>query len=90
VVWKQESAADQIIISGKFLYATRVNQVMVALRLEEGPDTHFYASLLDPSEGKPIWTFHRTNRHIIDTQAQGKWVMIHFADQVLVLHFFSL
>jgi hypothetical protein len=78
------------MFSGKFLYATRVTHVIVALRLEDGPDTHYYDELLDPADGKPIWIFHRTNRHIVSTEADGKWAMIHFEDEVYVLNFFSL
>jgi len=90
VSWRIESVGDHALLSGKFLYSTRVSTSQAALRLEEGPDTHYNLKLLDPSSGNEIWRFHRTNQHIVKTEVQKNWILVHFEDEVLVLKFFSL
>ncbi|MDB6067228.1 MAG: Pyrrolo-quinoline quinone [Pedosphaera sp.] len=90
VLWRLDSVGDECLLSDKFLYATRVSTAYAALRLEEGPDTHFNLNLLDPSNGNVIWNYHEGNRRIIRTEVQKNWILLHFDDKVIVLKFFSL
>jgi len=90
VLWRIESVGDHALLSGKFLYSTRVSSSQAALRLEEGPDTHYNLKLLDPATGNEIWNFHRMNQKIIRTEVQDNWIMVQFEDEVVVLKFFSL
>ncbi|MDB6109365.1 MAG: Pyrrolo-quinoline quinone [Pedosphaera sp.] len=90
VLWRLESVGEECLISGKFVYATRVSQSMAWLKLEEGPDTHFNINLLNPSTGSVIWNFHQGNRRLIKTDVQKNWILLHFDDRVMVLKFFSL
>ena len=90
VLWRQESIGDDCMVSGKFLYSTRMSSTISALRLEEGPDSHYTLSLLSHSDGAPIWNFRRTNRTLLKTEVQKNWILLQFADEVLVMKFFSL
>lgn len=90
VKWRQEAVGEELMRSGKFLYATRVSMTYALLRLEEGPDTHYNLNLLDPSSGDVIWNFHRGNRRVIKTEVQNNWILLHMEDEVVVLKFFSL
>jgi outer membrane protein assembly factor BamB len=89
-LWRAESSGDDCIMSGKFIYSTRQKQSFAALRLEEGPDTHFFLHLLDPGNGSEIWTYHRVNHQLVKLAIQKNWIMVHFRDQVVVMKFFSL
>lgn len=90
VLWRLESVGEECLISGKFVYTTRVSQSVAWLKLEEGPDTHFNLNLLNPSSGSVIWNFHQGNRRVIKTEVQKNWILLHFDDRVMVLKFFSL
>ena len=90
VLWRLESIGDRCLLSGKFLYATRISTAYAALRLEDGPDTHYNLNLLAPANGNVIWNFHRGNQRLIKTEVQKNWILVHFQDEVLVLKFFSL
>jgi hypothetical protein len=90
VLWRIESYGDECMMSGKFLYATWVTQTQSALKLEEGPDTHFNLYLLKPSSGGVIWNFHVDNQHIVQTDVQQNWILLRFLDKLYVLKFFSL
>ncbi len=90
VLWRKESLGDECLLSGKFVYCTRHSTTIAALRLEEGPDTHFNLNLLSPSSGDAIWNFRRTNRSLLKAQVQKNWILLQFADEVLVMKFFSL
>jgi hypothetical protein len=89
-IWKLESVGDHALLAGKFLYSVRNSRSWVALRLEEGPDRHFYLKLLDPASGKEIWSMHKGNVNIIKTEVRDNWIMIQEDDKVLVYKFFSL
>jgi hypothetical protein len=80
------------LLSGKFLYAVRTMSIYAALRLEEGPDRHYYLRLLDPADGKEIWSsaIHKVNRRVIKTEVQKNWILMQLDDEVLVYKFFSL
>jgi len=90
VLWRLESVGDHSLLTGKFLYAVRNKSVYAALRLEEGPDRHFYMKLLDPESGKEIWTMHKVNQNVVKTEVQKNWMLIQEDDEVLVYKFFSL
>lgn len=90
VRWRNESIGDEIMLSGKFLYATRVSMTYALLRLEEGPDTHYNLNLLDPSNGSLIWNYHQGNRRVIKTEVQKNWILVQMEDEVVVMKFFSL
>lgn len=90
VVWRQESIGDECLLSGKFLYATKVSIAYAALRFEQGPDTVFTLRLLNPSSGGEIWHYPIGNRRIIKTEVQKNWILLQLEDEVLVLKFFSL
>ena len=53
IVWHSDfpGSSFNCLVSGKFLYSTRVWQTQDPLRLEEGPDTHFTMKLLQPANG---------------------------------------
>ena len=90
ILWRVESVGAECLLSGKFVYATRVSSSYAALRLEEGPDIHFNLNLLDPANGKVIWNYYQGNRRIVKTEVQKNWILLHFQDGVVVLKFFSL
>ena len=90
VLWKAADTGDECLLSGKFVYATRTWQSIAALRLEDGPDTHFDLTLFSPSSGKEIWNYRRTNRALIRADVQNNWILLHFSDEVRILKFFSL
>ncbi len=90
VIWRQESIGDMCMISGKFLYATKISTAYAALRFEEGPDTVFNLRLLNPSSGSEIWNFKQGNRRIVKTEVQKNWILLQLDDEVMVLKFFSL
>ena len=90
VLWRQESIGDECLLSGKFLYATKVSTAYAALRFEEGPDTVFTLRLLNPSSGGEIWHYPIGNRRVIKTEVQKNWILLQLEDEVLVLKFFSL
>ncbi|HZV33143.1 MAG TPA: hypothetical protein VFB72_01095, partial [Verrucomicrobiae bacterium] len=90
VRWRNESIGDEIMLSGKFLYATRESMTLALLRLEEGPDTHYNLNLLDPSNGSLIWNYHQANRRVIKTEVQKNWILVQMEDEVVVMKFFSL
>jgi|SRR5579859_3324900 len=90
VLWKVTDTGDECLLSGKFVYATRTWQSIAALRLEDGPDTHFDLTLFSPSSGKEIWNYRRSNRALIRADVQNNWILLHFSDEVRVLKFFSL
>jgi hypothetical protein len=90
VLWKVTDTGDECLLSGKFVYATRTWQSIAALRLEDGPDTHFDFTLFSPSSGKEIWNYRRSNRRVIRADVQNNWILLHFSDEVRVLKFFSL
>ena len=89
-MWKQEASGDHVFISGKYVYASRINWVTVELELENGPQPHYYTTLLDPKTGLPIWTYHRANQRGAKVEVSDRWVMQQFGDRVVVLNFFSL
>lgn len=90
VLWKVTDTGDECLLSGKFVYATRTWQSIAALRLEDGPDTHFDLTLFSPSSGNEIWNYRRSNRALIRADVQNNWILLHFSDEVRVLKFFSL
>jgi outer membrane protein assembly factor BamB len=90
VLWQIESFGDTCMMSGKFLYSTWVTATQSALKLEEGPDTHFNLYLLKPGSGGVIWNFHVDNQHVMQTEVQQNWILLRFADNLYVLKFFSL
>jgi hypothetical protein len=92
IVWRLENVGDHVLLSGKFLYAIRMMSIYVALRLEEGPDRHYYLRLLDPADGKEIWSssIHKVNRRVIKTEVQKNWILVQLDDEVVVYKFFSL
>jgi len=90
VLWQIESYGDKCMMSGKFLYSTWVTSTQSALKLEEGPDTHYNLYLLKPGSGGAIWNFHVDNQHVMQTEVQQNWILLRFADNVYVLKFFSL
>ncbi len=90
VLWRLQSMGDDCRISGKFVYTTMVSQTVAWLKLEEGPDTHYNLYLISPSGGSPIWNYHVGNHHVIRTDIQNNWIMLHLDDEVRVLKFFSL
>jgi outer membrane protein assembly factor BamB len=90
VLWRLESIGANCVMSGKFLYTSRVTKVMAALRLEDGPDTHYNLRLLNPANGDEIWDYHKVNRIILKTEVQQNWILLQFDDEVRVLKFFSL
>jgi len=90
VIWRQESIGDACILSGKFLYATKLSIAYAALRFEEGPDRAFILRLLNPSNGNQIWEYKLVNRSIVKTEVQNNWILLQFDDEVKVLKFFSL
>jgi hypothetical protein len=85
-----DSIGDECLLSGKFLYATRVSTAYAVLRLEDGPDTHYNLNLLNPANGNVIWNYHEGNRRIIRTDVQENWILLHFDDKAMILKFFSL
>jgi hypothetical protein len=90
MLWRQESIGDEIFLSGKFLYTTRISLTPAILRLEEGPDRSYTLRLLDRSNGSEIWNFSRVNHPVIKTEVQNNWILLHVDNEVLVLKFFSL
>ncbi len=90
VLWRVESIGDECLMSGKFLYTSWVTMTQSALKLEEGPDTHFNLNLLNPGSGSIIWNFHVDNQHIVQTDVAQNWILLRFADKLYVLKFFSL
>lgn len=90
VLWRQESIGDDCLLSGKFLYATKISIAYAALRFEQGPDTVYTLRLLNPSSGGEIWHYPIGNRHVIKTEVQKNWILLQIEDEVLVLKFFSL
>lgn len=90
VIWRQESIGDLCMLSGKFLYATKVSTAYAALRFEQGPDVIYNLRLLNPSTGNEIWNFRQGNRQVSNTEVQNNWIMIQCEDEVMVLKFFSL
>ncbi len=89
-LWSLESAGDSLMMSGKFIYTTRISTAMAFLKLEEGPDVHYNLNLINPSSGRVIWNYHAGNRHIVRTEVQQNWILLHFRDEVLVMKFWSL
>ncbi len=89
-LWNLRNTGDKLYHSGKFLYTSSLTTAMAALHLEEGPDTHYYLNLIDPKNGGVIWTFHRGNRYVSETEVQQKWILLHERDRIEVLNFFSL
>jgi len=90
VLWRNESIGDTLNFSGKFLYSTWTTQSQSALKLEEGPDIHYNLNLLSPASGGIIWNFHVHNQLILKTEIEQNWILLHFADSIYVLKFFSL
>jgi len=90
VLWREESLGSECQVSGKFLYCTYVSQTQAALKLEEGPDTHFNLNLLNPGNGSVIWNYHVDNHFIQETDVQQNWIMLRFEHKLVVLKFFSL
>ncbi|MDB6016143.1 MAG: Pyrrolo-quinoline quinone, partial [Pedosphaera sp.] len=90
VLWRLLAIGDGCIISGKFVYTTRISQQVAFLHLEDGPDTHYNLNLLKPSTGSRIWNYHLGNQPVMKTEIQKNWILIQTRDQVLVLKFFSL
>ncbi len=90
VIWRQESIGDLCILSGKFLYATKVSSSFAALRFEQGPDIIYNLRLLNPSTGNEIWNFRQGNRRVVTTEVQDNWILVQCDDEVMVLKFFSL
>jgi hypothetical protein len=88
--WDFPGSYYHALPSGKFLYSARVWQTQDALRLEEGPDTHFNMKLLEPSSGKMIWNYPLLGKDLVKAEVQQNWILLQFQDQVLVLKFFSL
>ena len=60
--------AIHCILSGKFLYATRISQSQSLAQIGGGADTNYNLYLLNPSTGSEIWNYyqgrqtHRQNR----------------------------
>lgn len=90
VIWRQESIGDLCMLSGKFLYATKVSVAYAALRFEQGPDVVYNLRLLNPSTGNEIWNFRQGNRRVSNTEVQDNWILVQCEDEVMVLKFFSL
>jgi hypothetical protein len=89
-LWRQESLGDDYFLTGKFVYCTRRTSTMNVMRLEEGPDSQFNLNLVSPSSGNVIWNYHRTNRAVRKSEVQKNWILLQFADEVVVMKFFSL
>jgi hypothetical protein len=89
VSWRNEGLGDEIMLTGKFLYATRVSMTYALLRLEEGPDTHYNLNLVDPSNGSLIWNYHQGNHPVMKTEVQKNWILLQMDDEVVVLKFFT-
>ena len=92
ILWRSDFPGSNYhcLVSGKFLYSSRVWQTQDALRLEEGPDTHFTFKLLQPASGKMIWNHVLDNKHLVKAEVQQNWILLQFEDQVAVMKFFSL
>ena len=92
ILWRSEYPGYYFhaMPAGKFLYSARMWQTQDALKLEEGPDSHFNLKLLEPANGKMVWNYPLTNRRLVRAEVQQNWVLLQFEDQVLVLKFFSL
>jgi PQQ-like domain len=92
ILWRSDfpGSSYQCLVSGKFLYSTRVWQTQDMLKLEEGPDSHFTMKLLEPSNGKMVWNHVLDNKEIIKVQVQQNWILLQTADRVAVLKFLSL
>jgi outer membrane protein assembly factor BamB len=91
ILWRSDfpGLSYQCLVSGKFLYSTRVWQTQDMLKLEEGPDTHFTMKLLEPSNGKMVWNHVLDNKQIVKVQVQKNWILLQTADRVAVLKFLS-
>jgi hypothetical protein len=89
-LWSQEAQGDKVFTSGKFVYAERVNYVTVQLELENGPQPHFYTTLVNTRDGEPIWTYHRSLQTGAKMEVQNNWIMLQFRDKLVLLKFFSL
>ncbi|MDB6021530.1 MAG: Pyrrolo-quinoline quinone [Pedosphaera sp.] len=90
VLWREESIGDDVVLSGGFVYSTKMSSAYAVLDLEQGAIAHYNLNLLDPSNGRVIWNIHRANRQVMRTDLQKNWIMVHFDDEVLVWKFFSL
>ncbi|HXC97700.1 MAG TPA: PQQ-binding-like beta-propeller repeat protein [Verrucomicrobiae bacterium] len=92
ILWRSDfpGSSYHCLVSGKFLYSSRAWQTQDALRLEEGPDTHFTFKLLQPADGKMIWNHVLDNKHFVKAEVQQNWILLQFEDQVAVMKFFSL
>ncbi len=91
ILWRSDfpGVSYQCLLSGKFLYSTRVWGTQDMLRLEEGPDSHFTMKLLEPADGKMVWNHVLDNKQIIKVQVQQNWILLQTADRVAVLKFLS-
>jgi len=92
IIWRSDFPGSNYhcLVSGKFLYSSRVWQTQDPLRFEEGPDTHFTFKLLQPANGKMIWNHVLDNKHLVKAEVQQNWILLQFEDQVAVMKFFSL
>ncbi len=92
ILWRSDFPGSyyHAFVSGRFLYSARVWQTQDALRLEEGPDTHFNFKLLEPADGKMVWNYPLFNKQLIKAEVRQNWILLQFQDRVLVLKFFSL
>lgn len=92
ILWRSDfpGMSYQCLLSGKFLYSTRVWGTQDMLRLEEGPDSHFTMKLLEPANGKMVWNHVLDNKQIIKVQVQQNWILLQTADRIAVLKFLSL
>ncbi len=92
ILWRSDFPGSNYhcLVSGKFLYSSRVWQTQDPLRFEEGPDTHFTFKLLQSADGKMIWNHVLDNKHLVKAEIQQNWILLQFEDQVAVMKFFSL
>ena len=90
-VWSSEfpGAYFHCLLSGKFLYTARVWQTQAMLKLDEGPDVHSDFNLLNPADGKTIWSHYMPGKVLLKAEAQQNWILLQFQDQVRVLKFFA-
>ncbi|EEF59253.1 PQQ-binding-like beta-propeller repeat protein [Pedosphaera parvula] len=88
-LWEVVKIGEQLLISGKYIYIGKVSTMMVALRLEEGPDYHYNFYRLDPSNGKIMWNYFQTKPGM-RAEANQNWILIEFRDELQVLKFLSL
>jgi PQQ-like domain len=88
-LWEVVKIGEQLLISGKYVYIGKVSTMMVALRLEDGPDYHYNFYRLDPSSGKIMWNYFQTKPGM-SAEVNQNWIMIEFKDELQVLKFLSL